>query len=1159
MSSKSKSAKTTSNPVQEEEEEGFSNDESGEESGGEESDNDSNQTQEESSDDDEGGENEDDGSVDLTEPEEEANEPLEEEANEPEEPEEEPVKEPVKKTSIHISKPASRPKTTKTKTHKKKTPPRESKSPRSRSSSPSRSASLSPIQTRPPPTQKPSNTRKSSVPRTRKPGTKTFVARKELTYLNKVKKAALGQAHGYTIGELRSFDTSKGFSKKLSHRELAKAMYELEIKTVLARAENETGEPQRESYGNILSTLGVKGVKTNNIDELKRLIDAKLDDYNVANNGKDIFDPSRPCSGDDKTNKDPFAYSNAILKSLAKIRGIQASKLNRQQLCDALKATAPSSKAKSTLPSSKKESTKKKTPVKALPTKTPTRKLLDILGERPEVSTFNNLLSTSPKALSFLKKDAVVVAPDNESFNLLPDGLLDYLKENNLTDDILLQHIIPGVKSIDTNESTVTAANGSLVDTEIFTGGTDFQVLTPAISASNGSVYIIRGILQSERTAEFVDRFLLQEVKSKSRSPSPKKSKGKKSKLPKEVEEILTHATAPQSKKSQKKSPTKKKSPKKSPIKETKKKSPVKETKKSPNRGRSVAELISRTPSISTFQKLLVEDGRPLNGHITAFVPSDDALTNTRSGYLASLLNDNDERAPFISNHLVVGVVTPGDFDIEEEGGTGSITTIAGNNYTLSYENGNYFVNDYPVILTEHGQNGYVYVIDGILEGEQGPSTVSEILGEASEQENINTFLEALDASGLANYIPDKPIVVYIPSDDAFDELPAGALVDLLANKEELASFLKKHIVYAPVGTGNVTTLGGTKISIKDDENGYPIPDGANIVGSGPSYYIIDKVLAELPKGKSGRKSKKAAAKSASKKKSPKKSPPKKAPTPKPSPKKSPKKATPKASPKKSPVKSKPPSPKASPKKSPKKPVPKTTLKKTAASKPQQKSIQDLLSDASNHLTILNELIAIAGFVFDPAQTYTVFAPNDDAFKKLGKDKLQELRNLDQEGLTGILANHLLGEAQTTEQLSSGLTKKREANTFPTLGDYDATITKEKNTKIANGIPTIAVNGIPIIIPDIRATNGIVDIIGQVITASVVTLEHIPSPKKGSKASKKKSPVKETKKASPKKSPPKKETKASKKKSPVKIPKPSAETIKVSDAFVEQFLNDLGA
>jgi uncharacterized surface protein with fasciclin (FAS1) repeats len=1050
--------------------------------------------------------------------------------SEPEEPEEEPVKEPTKKTSIHVSKPASR-----AKSSKKKTPPKETKSRGRELSSRSRSSSRSPspVQTRPPPTQKGSTTRKSSVPRTRKPGTKTFVARKELTYLNKVKKAALGLPHGYTIGELRSVDTSKNFSRKLSHKDLAKGMYELELQTVLERAEGETGEAQRESYGNVLSTLGVKGVKTNNVAELKRLIKAKMDDYNVVNHTKDTFDPSRPCSANDKTNKDPFAYSNAVLKSLAKIRGIQASKLDRQQLCDALKASAPSSKAKTSSKAQKASKKPSPTKTKTLPTKNPKRSVFDLIGQHPEVSTFEKLLVGNPEALSYLSNDVVVLAPDNESFSSLPDGLLDYLVKEGVLEDILLQHIIPDVKTINTEDGDPRAANGSPVDVEIFTGSSDIEILKGPITASNGTLYVIRGILQSAKTSEYVSAFLesnRSKSSSKSKSPSPQKGKTRKTKVSSPISEILEAASAPQ-KKSPSKAASKKATSKKSPPKAASKKSSP--TKKSATKAKSASKatksyksvfaLVKGVATASNFAKLLEADGRNVTDHVTVVAPSDDAFDALDASYKAKIFDDDTARAAFIENHLVPSVVTPGDFDVEEEGGTGSIQTTWGNEYPLSYENGTYFVNNYPVVFAQHAKNGYVYVIDGVLDPEQeGNNTVSEILNEIQEQENVNTFLEALDASGLSLFVPNVPVVVFVPSDEAFNELPAGVLDDLLADKDKLATVLKNHIIYAEdANKAKATSLGGSTIALKKVA-GQLTPDDANVIGAGPNYYIIDKVLTGPTK-----KINKTAVKS---KKSPTKSPPK--------------------------VASKKPSP---PKKSPtKKPVPKTVSKSKPASKPKLLSLQELLGESKNHLTILNELIAISGFEFDANQTYTVFAPNDDAFNELGEEKLQGLRDLDQDALTAILANHILGEAQTISQLTNGLDKDNEgiakdnsSNNFPTLGELDVSITEE------DGYPYV--NDIPIITSDIRAMNGIVNIIGDVILApEKIVLTHIPTPTKKSS----------TKKSAPKaKSPPKSKKApskvASKKSSPVKSPPKSKAASKqksqpkVTDAEVEAFLDDL--
>lgn len=110
--------------------------------------------------------------------------------------------------------------------------------------------------------------------------------------------------------------------------------------------------------------------------------------------------------------------------------------------------------------------------------------------------------------------------------------------------------------------------------------------------------------------------------------------------------------------------------------------------------------------------------------------------------------------------------------------------------------------------------------------------------------------------------------------------------------------------------------------------------------------------------------------------------------------------------------------------------------------------------------------------------SFTVFAPNDAAFKKLGTalgltfTNPVDIRQLPKATVAAVLLNHVVVDGgKFTSELNGGTISSLGANL--TLGDY------------SNGVLTVKGNGnatpAQMTIPDIKATNGVIHIIDTVI------------------------------------------------------------------------------
>ncbi|MCG2431877.1 fasciclin domain-containing protein [Aequorivita xiaoshiensis] len=138
-----------------------------------------------------------------------------------------------------------------------------------------------------------------------------------------------------------------------------------------------------------------------------------------------------------------------------------------------------------------------------------------------------------------------------------------------------------------------------------------------------------------------------------------------------------------------------------------------------------------------------------------------------------------------------------------------------------------------------------------ITDDESAPNVLQIAMSSPDHQ----TLVAAVQAAGLENSLVNAgPLMVFAPTDEAFDALPEGTVENLLKpeNKEKLASILKHHVTpgnyskdflkkFKKVGqadgsdaivevNGDDVTVGGAKIIAS-------VPAGNGIV------HVVDKVI----------------------------------------------------------------------------------------------------------------------------------------------------------------------------------------------------------------------------------------------------------------------------------------------------------------------------
>jgi uncharacterized surface protein with fasciclin (FAS1) repeats len=148
------------------------------------------------------------------------------------------------------------------------------------------------------------------------------------------------------------------------------------------------------------------------------------------------------------------------------------------------------------------------------------------------------------------------------------------------------------------------------------------------------------------------------------------------------------------------------------------------------------------------------------------------------------------------------------------------------------------------LVANQHTDNGY----------QEAASTDANIVELASSKDSFNTLVEAVEAAELTDTLSGEgPYTVFAPTDEAFAQLPEGALEFLLQpeNQDVLQRVLQYHVVSGAVtsdqlSTGEVETLNGA-VAVQVDDNGVIVNDSsvieADIEASNGVIHAVNRVL----------------------------------------------------------------------------------------------------------------------------------------------------------------------------------------------------------------------------------------------------------------------------------------------------------------------------
>ena len=130
----------------------------------------------------------------------------------------------------------------------------------------------------------------------------------------------------------------------------------------------------------------------------------------------------------------------------------------------------------------------------------------------------------------------------------------------------------------------------------------------------------------------------------------------------------------------------------------------------------------------------------------------------------------------------------------------------------------------------------------------------------ALQDGDFTTMLQALELSGISSEIEDRQVTILAPTDNAFGDLSAAEVTDLLANPSQIDDLLKRHIIDELLtfdelsAKTSVKMLSGDTLPVTND-GGVVKVDGATVTemdesvtadnGQDVAVFSIDRVLLD--------------------------------------------------------------------------------------------------------------------------------------------------------------------------------------------------------------------------------------------------------------------------------------------------------------------------
>ena len=289
----------------------------------------------------------------------------------------------------------------------------------------------------------------------------------------------------------------------------------------------------------------------------------------------------------------------------------------------------------------------------------------------------------------------------------------------------------------------------------------------------------------------------------------------------------------------------------------------------------NIVDIAARNSNFDTLHTAIVAAGladtlASADAQYTVFAPTDAAFGDLDPALLTAALADPKGALTTVLTYHVVA----GNYSSAELLEMGTVTTLQGEDLTITTRNDNVFVNDARVVMADvPAKNGVIHAINGVLlpaavtAGADTTATTDGATSEAAdtssdtelktiaeiavEAGNFTSLVGALQATGLVDtFTRPGNYTVFAPTDDAF-----AALGDINLSEDELTAILLYHVVNDSLTRDQLATddlvptlSGGRPLFINSDDGQIIDISGAkllvtNIQASNGIIHVIDRVM----------------------------------------------------------------------------------------------------------------------------------------------------------------------------------------------------------------------------------------------------------------------------------------------------------------------------
>ena len=190
-------------------------------------------------------------------------------------------------------------------------------------------------------------------------------------------------------------------------------------------------------------------------------------------------------------------------------------------------------------------------------------------------------------------------------------------------------------------------------------------------------------------------------------------------------------------------------------------------------------------------------------GPFTVFAPTDAAFNKLGKATIDALLADPEKLAAVLLYHVVPSKLMAADVLAAS-----SVSTAAKLPVAFTVRSNQVYVNNARVTTADiQASNGVIHVIDTVI---LPPSM--DIVDTAAANPQFKTLVAAVQAAGLVDTLKGKgPFTIFAPTDAAFNKLGKATIDALLADPKKLESILLYHAVRGKVYAGDAEKLSSAK------------------------------------------------------------------------------------------------------------------------------------------------------------------------------------------------------------------------------------------------------------------------------------------------------------------------------------------------------------